>query len=899
MNKEELLKDLKAVPEMVPDDHDGSYELIREIVASYKTMGDYSHCNFRDLNAIYMMAIGTWKLNAEKKKDYVKQGHLSDNEKNRIDQVIDRIWDNACNSKYQNREQNKPSIGMFGTGFYSFQNKTTDECVQSFIKMLVDIADMQNDNEMFDRAAKVLNDDFKGMGAASASVVLHCLKPNTFPILNGNMGAGNIFGTLGVNLKRPAEIGTYIENCRQIKEFRDANLTIKNYRILDLWVGKLDMYQDDDYTPSLKEYDPGISRERYEQLLTDENVIKKSSLDVLYYIYKMSGEASCKDVSDKYGNSPQHYNSNATYIARCIYEVTGCPLYKGEDESGKYYWSILFQGRYAKKDENGVFIWHMRKPLLDAMETIDVDGFFEEFENMASIKNTNEFELNTILFGPPGTGKTYNTVLNAVSICEPELNVYEMDYADVLAKYNEFKKEGRIEFTTFHQSYGYEEFIEGIKPVMSSVNGESKSKDVQYDVIPGVFKTFCENARKVTITSEGASVEKTNPKVWCLMLDGTGESKLKSHCFANSEIRIGWPKLPERITYETEIDTEFTRSMLTYFQDEMEIGDIVVIQKILDRIDAIGIVTGEYEYDPQSFDEEWPRKRSVKWMATGIDESLYELNGGKHLGRPTIYPLNRVKADDIIKIANKYSAAEKVFVEQETKPYVFIIDEINRGNISKIFGELITLIEVTKRDGEKEAMETTLPYSGDLFSVPNNVYILGTMNTADRSIALMDTALRRRFAFVEMMPEPQILRNIGADKVEFNGQVLDVAAMLELINKRIEYLYDREHTIGHAFFTGLKNNPSIDKLASIFEKSVIPLLQEYFYEDYGKIQMVLGDDGKQKEEDKQYQFIRDTEVKPAELFNTVPDFESQTKKYEIQKSAFYKIESYKKIGKGL
>ena len=287
MNREELLNDLRAVPEMDPDEHDGSYELMREIVSSYKTLGDYSQCNFRDLNAIYMMAIGTWKLNAEKKKEYVKLGHLSDAEKSRMEQVIDRIWDNACHNRYQNREQNKPSIGMFGTGFYSFQNKTTDTCAQEFIKMLVDIADMQYDNEMFDRAAQVLTEDFKGMRAASASVVLHCLKPKTFPILNGNMGAGNIFGTLGVNLKRPADIGTYIDNCRQIKEFRDANLSIENYRILDQWVGKLDKYQDDEYIPSLKEYDPGLSREQYEELLTDENVIKRSSLDTLYYIYKM------------------------------------------------------------------------------------------------------------------------------------------------------------------------------------------------------------------------------------------------------------------------------------------------------------------------------------------------------------------------------------------------------------------------------------------------------------------------------------------------------------------------------------------------------------------------------------------------------------------------------------
>jgi 5-methylcytosine-specific restriction endonuclease McrBC GTP-binding regulatory subunit McrB len=227
------------------------------------------------------------------------------------------------------------------------------------------------------------------------------------------------------------------------------------------------------------------------------------------------------------------------------------------------------------------------------------------------------------------------------------------------------------------------------------------------------------------------------------------------------------------------------------------------------------------------------------------------------------------------------------------KPFVFIIDEINRGNISKIFGELITLIENTKRKGMPEAAAATLPYSGEEFSVPQNVYILGTMNTADRSIALMDTALRRRFRFQEMMPEVDVLRKIGADKINQAGIELDVAAMLETINERIEYLFDREHTIGHAFFTGLKEEPTVNKLASIFKKSVIPLLQEYFYEDYGKIMLVLGDNGKTRDEQK---FIISKEIKPNLIFRgDTSDIDIPDYAYEIQEEAFYNIMSYIEI----
>ncbi|MDU1030325.1 AAA family ATPase [Anaerococcus vaginalis] len=218
------------------------------------------------------------------------------------------------------------------------------------------------------------------------------------------------------------------------------------------------------------------------------------------------------------------------------------------------------------------------------------------------------------------------------------------------------------------------------------------------------------------------------------------------------------------------------------------------------------------------------------------------------------------------------------------------IDEINRGNISKILGELITLIEDTKRESMDEQVAAVLPYSGESFSVPSNVYILGTMNTADRSIALMDTALRRRFQFVEMMPDADVLRDIGADKVDD----LDVAAMLEKINERITFLYDREHTIGHALFTKLAKAPTIETLKVIFEKSVIPLLQEYFYEDYQKIQLVLGDNGKT---DPSIKFILDEEVKVKNIFKGNADdvIDLPDKKYTINTEAFENLESYKQI----
>ena len=211
---------------------------------------------------------------------------------------------------------------------------------------------------------------------------------------------------------------------------------------------------------------------------------------------------------------------------------------------------------------------------------------------------------------------------------------------------------------------------------------------------------------------------------------------------------------------------------------------------------------------------------------------------------------------------------------------VFIIDEINRGNISKIFGELITLIEPTKRIGACEQSRASLPYSGQKFGVPDNVYVIGTMNTADRSIARLDAALRRRFSFVEMLPESATLKDILVDGI-------NIVKMFDTLNKRITVLLDREHAIGHSYFLQpLKADPSIERLAAIFENEIVPLLQEYFYDDYEKIQLVLGDN--QKPDDSTRFIVKKADA--AKLFgNADIDFPEY---YEINRAAFREVNAY-------
>ena len=322
----------------------------------------------------------------------------------------------------------------------------------------------------------------------------------------------------------------------------------------------------------------------------------------------------------------------------------------------------------------------------DKPETKDKPGIKvkEEIHDEKSGKINSDFPLNQILFGPPGTGKTYNTVNMALDIVCPEGSQWEKEPRDKARKeYQIMLDAGQIVFVTFHQSMSYDDFIEGIKP-------KTKDGKITYEVKNGIFKELCAKAKK---------------------------DKLKN--------------------------------------------------------------------------------------------------------------------------------------------YVMIIDEINRGNVANIFGELISLIEDDKRLGASEELHAELPYSHTIFGVPKNVYIIGTMNTADRSVEALDSALRRRFTFKEMMPKSELVPEENK-----------VRSIFKIINQRIEVLKDREHQIGHSYFMGVENE---DDLKDVFYDKIIPLLQEYFYGDYEKIQLVLGE-GFVKKESESVKFAGDKsgDFDVSEVYRIVP-----------------------------
>lgn len=424
-------------------------------------------------------------------------------------------------------------------------------------------------------------------------------------------------------------------------------------------------------------------------------------------------------------------------------------------------------------------------------------------------------ELNQILFGPPGTGKTYNTINKALELCGEDLD--GLSRSDIKARFEQKVGEGRIIFTTFHQSMTYEDFVEGIKPIEPEKEGDP----VIYRVEEGIFRKLCIEA-SFSLAKEEESVGTVNVLDFSLAFDNFVqeiEEKLASEETIELATKNGGKVVVDGISQQGNIIIKHPGKDNTY----------PVSKQRLSKLHAA-----------------FPDLADVN----NIDQQFRSIIGGSN-STANWSVLNAIRNNNPItketpKEIRKYSWDDKVQVVKYLKkqdykgkigePFVLIIDEINRGNVSQIFGELITLIEEDKRLGNPEAIQVQLPYSKDWFGVPPNVHIIGTMNTADRSVEALDTALRRRFSFTEMPPKPELISTEGkAENGIVNG--IELPTLLETINKRIEKLLDKDHMIGHSYFLSVEG---LKGLKSAFQNKIVPLLQEYFFGDYGKIGLVIG-----------------------------------------------------------
>ena len=454
---------------------------------------------------------------------------------------------------------------------------------------------------------------------------------------------------------------------------------------------------------------------------------------------------------------------------------------------------------------------------------------------------------NLIFHGPPGTGKTYSTTRKAVELCREELPEGREELRRI---YNRLVETGRIEFVTFHQSMSYEDFVEGRQPMTESDEGdETTSAGFRLETIPGIFRRIAKRAE----TSRGRStageqIAVAGRKVFKMSI-GEANNPEDAHLFEEAinggHTLLGWEDIDwsdDKYADRQEVIEAHKANgiedlnaasgavqMPFIFRNWVSKGDFVIVSKGNLLFRAIGQFTGDYEYYPRP-EGGYAHRRAVRWLwvdRQGVPVSeIYT----RRFSMKAIYILYDEELN--IPALERYLNSQQDNGSSVPESFVLIIDEINRANISKVFGELITLLEPDKRLGQPNEVKVRLPYSGDEFGVPSNLHILGTMNTADRSIALMDTALRRRFEFRELMPDSSLL----VEAAKQSG--IDLPRILDKINERIEYLYDREHQIGHAYFINCKSKEDVH---AVMRHKVIPLLAEYFFEDWGKVATVLGD----------------------------------------------------------
>lgn len=632
-----------------------------------------------------------------------------------------------------------------------------------------------------------------------------------------------------------------------------------------------------------------------------------------------------------------------------------------------------------------------RAALLALCDAYDNNDIFESKPMPADTRNptSTKSPLNQILYGPPGTGKTYATIDAALDILAPE--VLGQERIARKARFDELVNNGKIRFVTFHQSFSYEDFVEGLRA------SNDEEGQLRYEVVDGVFKQLCISATSRIEQVNEAPKDLKGRRIWKMSLGNTQgpDAVIYEQCLVGNCILLGYGGdidfsgsknrqdviqrfLDAGNTIEKP-SSDYGVTSVTAFVTRMQPGDLVVVSDGNFRFRAIGEITGDYVFKPHAqWQNDYSQYRPVKWLRTfspsqELDAlmnvqfsqmTLYELSGtaldlnklekllspqpsgmranlfvGQRFGpgyvvkraTPDIVELSKPRGGvlplpmSVIKQLLQYVREERISIddirqrrvfdkvqETELEKYivngyegvlaavvevlsttedqtisdakVLIIDEINRGNVSRIFGELITLIEESKRAGAPEALEVVLPYSKKSFSVPSNVYLIGTMNTTDRSLAGLDIALRRRFTFKEMPAQPELL-----DSLSVAG--INIGELLRVMNQRIEVLLDRDHCLGHAYFMPLKDEPTLECLALIFRNQILPLLQEYFFEDWQRIQWVLNDHRKNANDCFVYQDKRDIES----LFGKDVNASSNNLPWVINKEAFDRPEAYLRI----
>ncbi|MTB51859.1 McrB family protein [Lewinella sp. W8] len=567
-----------------------------------------------------------------------------------------------------------------------------------------------------------------------------------------------------------------------------------------------------------------LGRKTWERLLRDQEVFEPDDVVLLKVIYQSPDrENNAKAIDALIKGLPFNEGENVRVngavsrlgkrIGKALREEHDL-VFPENNEGRDVYWPLFFTGR----TRDGLFFWKLRPELVAAMES--VLDFSRQIRRLA-----NASPLNQIFYGPPGTGKTYATITHAVAIVEnvAVATVEEEERSEVLRRYRRYQQERRIAFTTFHQSLSYEDFVEGLKPRINK-DSEEEAGEVEYEIKQGIFRdattTAIYSAVEVSEADEERTAlnfaEKYDAFVKMVQMNLAAEEPVELKTWTGKKVYIR--ELSEK------------KSMWIYHGTDGETKHTVSRQRLIklnNKIKEKGEINNINKFIPEAIGGANYSAYYAAWKA--VQDFV-----------PSIETAQKDEYSSVDEKADIISGLDLSELNFDVAPaHVLIIDEINRGNVSAILGELITLLEPDKRLGAREELRVTLPYSREEFGVPPNLYVIGTMNTADRSVEALDAALRRRFTFREVAPDPQVItrEHATSGQVQVSDLDVDLGELLQLINRRIKVLKDADHQIGHSYFLRVRDWRG---LATAFNDRIIPLLREYFFANYGQLQLVVG-----------------------------------------------------------
>lgn len=843
----ELIEIVKKLPDIDPDKHDGSYELVREIVRTYRDSDTARKHGYdvNDLNAVWFLCTGADDKSVDFRKKHLLHANLSDEEKNTMVTLLESIWDIAQRGEYSNTHNQSPRVGMFSRGFSTFKMKRVDQerAPKEFIQMVIEISDEHDEERIFSIAEKYLKNPWFGIQAATLSQFLHCLKPTVFPIINGNEKLGDaLYRSLGIKLTNFTKADSYIQNSRIIRDFRDENFSFKNYRVLDL-----------------------------ASVLLDEKIKngRENIVEIEYPAYDMELDADKKQSNNWHNVSETCITKDCditlkryfvSTLPTFAYPFFGVEVFKKGDSK---FISILYEGvkysckilapRTTKTKNTYPRLWVTPiTPLAAYLENASEEELLTK--KLVFVK-TGPDEFNLALEDKdktPDTGMDEEVSENAhIRLCW-YVNALSGDIDET----DHFINEG------IWQIDADEKYLDVIKTISAGDKIAIKSTSLQYKNIPfdvgkkpvsvmsikaiGTVTKNYGDGKKLDVAWEKLTPPKYwyfftfIPRVWKVeskpddwmyqaLLDFTFADKpqdykrfvdspfWKDRYKLNGDSEISMVEEPPAENYSPYTSEDFLNDV--YISEEK----YNTVKNLLNRKKNI-ILCG-------------PPGVGKTFMAQRLAYSILGSKDKTHL--KTIQFHQNYSYEDfiqgyrpsengfVIKSGPFYDFCKKAEADLEHK-YFFIIDEINRGNLSKIFGELLMLIEADKRGKEVKILYSDVP-----FSVPENLYIIGMMNTADRSLAMIDYALRRRFSFFELHPafdeESFVKRQKEIDDQDYNKLV----SAVKQVNKMImdDSSLGGGCVIGHSYLCLTSEDVNLETLQSIVEYEILPLLKEYWFDN--------------------------------------------------------------------